>query len=51
MLKFNSAMPSQTTAPASETRVKISYLTNGGWQSAAVTGKVDARPNAAKITP
>jgi hypothetical protein len=36
-------MPGQTIAPASETRVKINFLTRGGWQSAAVTGKIDVR--------
>ncbi|MFZ0827507.1 MAG: hypothetical protein WAO02_08795 [Verrucomicrobiia bacterium] len=44
-------MPSQTTTPASETRVKKNFPTRCGWQSAAIAGKVDVRPNTAKITP
>jgi hypothetical protein len=44
-------MPCKTTAPASKTRVKKKFLPRGGWQSAAIAGKVDVRPNTAKITP
>jgi len=44
-------MPGQTPAPATKTRVKKKFMTRGGWQSTAATGKVDVRLNAAKITP
>jgi hypothetical protein len=42
---------SQTTEHAVESYVEEILLTREGWKFAAVTGKVDGRPNAGKITP